>query len=273
MVHSPSSMLGALALQEQAARYLTSRETIISLGDRCDGPALEKSAHRGQKLPRPQFWGRGRTAARGRAGGRALTPPHALQEDRGGAAHPPRGFRPTTWELCGPREGDSHSFSRGGFREVETQGLCAGDTRHAGRLPRDRLSVISQVSRVFKRTRGLNYSESSAERTRIKKRKADRSVTCLGLPPLPPSSPAARPTEASPLPPPAGARASPPGLENPLHVRRGTQEAASMVPRGPSGKSNLSIEPGFCMNRYLTREVEEHLIQVLTYTHVCPAER
>lgn len=63
-----------------------------------------------------------------------------------------------------------------GEARARTQGPGAVDIRRTGSFLFDRLAEISQASRVFKHTQGLNYSESSAETTRIKERKADRAI-------------------------------------------------------------------------------------------------
>ena len=65
---------------------------------------------------------------------------------------------------------------RSGLDRGRTQGPGAVDIRRTGSFLFDRLAEISQASRVFKHTQGLNYSESSAETTRIKERKADRAI-------------------------------------------------------------------------------------------------
>ena len=142
----------------------------ISLGPLCPFQAWKGLQAGGRSCGCSSFGGDGEPC------GRARTPPGALPGRCQGPRPPSGAFdRRPPRKLRGSQRGRPPA-GRGSLGEARTQGPRTNDTLRTGSLAFDRLAEISQASRAFKHTQGLNYSESSAETIRIKERKADGAI-------------------------------------------------------------------------------------------------
>lgn len=162
------SRLGALAPQKQEAVFPIQEER-PSLWGHYARPGLERSPSRGQKLRMQQLRGDGEQC------GHARTPPGALPGKCQEPDHHPGLSTDDPRKLRGSERGRPPA-GRGSLGGERKQSPGTNDTRRMGSLAFDRLADISQASRAFKHTQGLNYSESSAETIRIKERKADGAI-------------------------------------------------------------------------------------------------
>lgn len=149
------SMMGTLAPQKKEAAFSTQEER-PSFWAAVPTQAWEGFHANGKSCGPRSFWGAGEQSLRAR------TPPGAQRTSPDDPAKVRRVREPAA--------------AQQGEARARTQGPGAVDIRRTGSFLFDRLAEISQASRVFKHTQGLNYSESSAETTRIKERKADRAI-------------------------------------------------------------------------------------------------